>query len=146
MTLQVLNVGPPGPIVRIAPNHVSVADESALHQIYGHSTGILKAELYDAFVSFDRTSIFTTRSREVHARKRKILAHTFSQKTTLEFEPIVRQYLGGMMKQWDHMCAAAALGKGGVIGEMPWKNQDGRAEFDTLKCESIPDDASFRCH
>lgn len=86
-------------------------------------------------MSFNRASIFSTRSREEHARKRKILAHTFSQKTTLEFEPVVRQYIGDVFKQWDRMCAAAVMGKGGVIGEMPWKDQDGRAEFDTLKCE-----------
>ena len=32
-----------GPIVRIAPNHVSVADDSAIQLIYGHGNGFLKS-------------------------------------------------------------------------------------------------------
>lgn len=31
-----------GPLVRIQPNHVSIADEKAIHSIYGHGTGFLK--------------------------------------------------------------------------------------------------------
>lgn len=40
-----------GKFVRIAPNHISIADPAALNQVYGHSTGTLKADFYDAFVS-----------------------------------------------------------------------------------------------
>lgn len=32
-----------GPLVRIAPNHVSVADHKAIQAIYGHGNGFLKA-------------------------------------------------------------------------------------------------------
>lgn len=32
-----------GPLVRIQPNHVSVADETAIATIYGHGNGFLKA-------------------------------------------------------------------------------------------------------
>ena len=31
-----------GKIVRLAPNHISVADESAIQAIYGHGNGFLK--------------------------------------------------------------------------------------------------------
>lgn len=125
-----------GPVVRIAPNHVSIADAAALQIVYGHSAGILKADLYDVFNPFGRTTLFTTRSREEHARKRKIVAHTFAQKTVLEFEPIVQRYIHAVVKQWDHMCAAAAVSKGGVIGNASWTSQDRRAVFNTLKCKS----------
>ena len=81
-------------------------------RVYGHSAGILKADLYDVFNPFGRATLFTTRSREEHARKSKIVAHTFAQKTVLEFEPIVQRYIHAVVKQWEHMCAAAADGKG----------------------------------
>lgn len=32
-----------GPLVRIQPNHVSVADDEAIQAIYGHGNGFLKA-------------------------------------------------------------------------------------------------------
>jgi benzoate 4-monooxygenase len=32
-----------GKLVRIQPNHVSVADDNAIQQIYGHGNGFLKA-------------------------------------------------------------------------------------------------------
>jgi benzoate 4-monooxygenase len=32
-----------GKLVRIQPNHVSVADDDAIQQIYGHGNGFLKA-------------------------------------------------------------------------------------------------------
>jgi benzoate 4-monooxygenase len=32
-----------GPVVRIQPNHISVADDEAIHIIYGHGNGFLKS-------------------------------------------------------------------------------------------------------
>lgn len=32
-----------GPVVRIQPNHVSVADDEAIQAIYGHGNGLLKS-------------------------------------------------------------------------------------------------------
>lgn len=32
-----------GPVVRIQPNHVSIADDEAIQAIYGHGNGLLKA-------------------------------------------------------------------------------------------------------
>ena len=32
-----------GPVVRIAPNHVSIADADAINAIYGHGNGFLKS-------------------------------------------------------------------------------------------------------
>jgi benzoate 4-monooxygenase len=36
-----------GPLVRIAPNHVSVADPTALQIIYAHGNGSLKSNFYE---------------------------------------------------------------------------------------------------
>lgn len=66
-----------GKFVRIAPDHVSIADPAAITEIYGHGNGFLKTEFYDAFVSI-RRGLFNTRDRAEHTRKRKIVSHVFS--------------------------------------------------------------------
>jgi benzoate 4-monooxygenase len=61
-----------GPVVRIAPNHVSIASDQALKAVYGHGNGFLKSDFYDAFVSI-RRGLFNTRDRNEHTRKRKMV-------------------------------------------------------------------------
>lgn len=90
-----------GKFVRIAPNHVSIADPNCLDSIYGHAKGTLKTEYYDGesslralllfFISFKYMAdsyvspslafvppkpavrgLFNTRDRAEHTRKRKV--------------------------------------------------------------------------
>ncbi|KAH6670513.1 putative benzoate 4-monooxygenase [Halenospora varia] len=91
-----------GKLVRIQPNHVSVADEGAINAIYGHGNGFLKSEFYDAFVSIQR-GLFNTRDRVEHTRKRKTVSHTFSTKSISQFETYMHQNLDLFVKQWDTM-------------------------------------------
>ncbi|KAH6975208.1 cytochrome P450 [Ilyonectria sp. MPI-CAGE-AT-0026] len=107
-----------GPVVRIAPNHVSIADASAINAIYGHGNGFLKSDYYDPFVSIHR-GVFNTRNRAEHTRKRKIVSHTFAPKSVLEFEPYIRQNLELWAKQWDS-----------IVQKSP--NRDGTADLDCL--------------
>jgi benzoate 4-monooxygenase len=81
-----------GSLVRLQPNHVSVADPEAINAIYGHGNGFLKSDYYDAFVSIQR-GLFNTRDRVDHTRKRKIVSHTFSAKSIGQFE----QYMVGII-------------------------------------------------
>ncbi|KAN0066397.1 hypothetical protein ACQY0O_000491 [Thecaphora frezii] len=111
-----------GKFVRIAPNHVSVADYEALNPIYGHGTGTLKTEYYDAFVPprpFPR-GLFNTRDRAEHTRKRKIVSHTFAPKTITAFEPFIRREIQMLLDRWDEFCAKAkqeqAEGPRGIKG------------------------------
>ncbi|KAG5637677.1 hypothetical protein H0H81_003645 [Sphagnurus paluster] len=90
-----------GPLVRLAPNHISIADPDALNIVYAHGNGALKSNFYDAFVSI-RRGVFNTRDRQEHARKRKIVSHIFSQKSVVEFEPHIRQHVADLIAQWDH--------------------------------------------
>ncbi|KAF8182061.1 cytochrome P450 monooxygenase [Pholiota molesta] len=119
-----------GPIVRLAPNHVSVADPDALGVIYAHGNGALKSDFYDAFVSIQR-GVFNTRDRNEHARKRKIVSHIFSQKNVVEFEPQIRVYVGALLQQWDRLCALSLKGQSGTEGE-GWKGEGGRLWLDCL--------------
>ncbi|KAI0070810.1 cytochrome P450 monooxygenase [Panus rudis PR-1116 ss-1] len=122
-----------GTFVRIAPNQVSIAHPDALQLVYGHSSRALKSDFYDAVNHIGGTpSIFSTRSREEHARKRKLIANPLSQKGVMEFEPIIQSYQRMLIKQWDEMCAAASKDLSGIRGVRPWKASDGRAWFDCM--------------
>ncbi|KAJ9191450.1 hypothetical protein DTO164E3_8855 [Paecilomyces variotii] len=91
-----------GKFVRIQPNHVSVADDNAVQEIYGHGNGFLKAEFYDSFVSI-RRGLFNTRDRAEHTRKRKTVSHTFSVKSIGQFEQYIHANLELFVKQWDRI-------------------------------------------
>ncbi|KAI1184949.1 cytochrome P450 [Nemania serpens] len=91
-----------GPVVRIQPNHISVADDEAIQIIYGHGNGFLKADFYDAFVSI-RRGLFNTRDRAEHTRKRKLVSHTFAPKSISQFEPYISQNLETFVDRWDEL-------------------------------------------
>ncbi|KAK5199224.1 hypothetical protein LTR92_001698 [Exophiala xenobiotica] len=88
-----------GKVVRIQPNHVSIADDSAINTIYGHGNGFLKSEYYDAFVSI-RRGLFNTRDRAEHTRKRKVVSHTFSAKSIGQFEQYIHANLELFVQKW----------------------------------------------
>ncbi|KAI9871700.1 MAG: hypothetical protein M1830_002597 [Pleopsidium flavum] len=100
-----------GPLVRIQPDHVSVADPDAIPIIYGHGNGFLKSQYYDAFVSIER-GLFNTRDRAEHSRKRKTISHTFSTKSIGQFEQYMHHNLEMLVKQWDRLSANAPKDKG----------------------------------
>ncbi|KAK2594363.1 hypothetical protein QQS21_007923 [Conoideocrella luteorostrata] len=91
-----------GKVIRIQPNHVSIADETAIPVVYGHGNGFLKSEFYDAFVSI-RRGLFNTRDRAEHTRKRKMVSHTFSTKSVVQFEPYIHENLVLFAKQLDRL-------------------------------------------
>ncbi|KAL5636720.1 hypothetical protein ACGC1H_000626 [Rhizoctonia solani] len=116
-----------GKFVRLAPNHISIADPEALQIVYAHGNGTLKTEFYDAFVSI-RRGLFNTRDRAEHTRKRKLVSHVFSQQNVLAFEPHIRRHVRKFCAQWDERCALAAKGENGP----DWEARDGQAWFDCL--------------
>ncbi|SCV72156.1 BQ2448_4850 [Microbotryum intermedium] len=117
-----------GKFVRIGPNEVSIADPTALPIVYGHGTGSLKSDFYSAFVAV-RTGLFNTRDRHEHTRKRKIVAHTFSQKSVQEFEPYIAETVRVLLKKWDALCenvkkeaSGGALKGYAVFETLDWYN------------------------
>ena len=68
-------------------------------------------EFYDAFVSIQR-GLFNTRSRTEHARKRKIVSHTFSAKSIGQFEPYIKSSLELFVSQWDKLLLNKSVSDG----------------------------------
>ena len=89
-----------GTHVRIAPNHVSILDPAAPHEIYGHGANMLKQEWYDAGAGEFR-NLADVRDKAEHQRKRKMLAHVFAAKTVVAFEPLLVETLGTFLNQLD---------------------------------------------
>lgn len=103
-----------GPVMRIAPNHVSINSDEAIQAVYGHGNGFLKADFYDAFVSI-RRGLFNTRSRAEHSRKRKIVSNTFSAKSIGQFEPYIHHNLELFVQKWDDMALHKASPEDGSV-------------------------------
>ena len=115
---------------------MSIADPDALQVIYGHGSGSLKSDYYDAFFSIHR-NLFNTRDRAEHARKCKIVSHIFSLKSVLELEPYIRLHIDELLRQWDKL---AEGGKKDVSGEEGGGGfgKDGWVWYNCLPCESTP--------
>ena len=109
-----------GTLVRIQPQHVSIADADAIPHIYGHGNGFLKSEYYDAFVSI-RRGLFNTRDRAEHTRKRKTVSHTFSAKSVGQFEQYIHHNLEALQRQWDRR-AEQSKGDWYAMDALHWFN------------------------
>lgn len=110
-----------GKFVRIAPNHVSVASDGAIQEIYGHGNGFLKSDFYDAFVSIHR-GMFNVRDRAQHTRKRKIVSNTFSVKSIGQFEPYMHSNLELFVKRWDGLAAQGGSKGFTKLDALAWFN------------------------
>lgn len=82
-----------------------------------------ESEYYDAFVSIQR-SLFNTRDRQEHTRKRKTVSHTFSAKSIGHFEQYIHGNLELFEKKWNDMCEAQADARTGyaLIDALQWFN------------------------
>ncbi|KAF5344797.1 hypothetical protein D9758_014423 [Tetrapyrgos nigripes] len=120
-----------GSFVRIAPNHLSISTPDALSLVYGHGTGTVKPDFYNAFVTI-QPSLVSSRDRAEHTRKRKIVSHIFSAKSVVEFEPELHKFVEILLKQWETMYQNALKGMQGGEGENEWKGKDGRLWFNCL--------------
>nr|F1SY83.1 RecName: Full=Cytochrome P450 monooxygenase 89 [Postia placenta Mad-698-R]BAK09427.1 cytochrome P450 [Postia placenta] len=125
-----------GPIVRLSPDHVSVASPAAFAAVYGHSSGALKAPFYNAFANFKTRSIFNTRDRAEHSRKRRVEAHMFSPRSIRALEDTARVHFQVLVRQWDALCAPTGkTGRGsaeGTLGTISWKVHGDRVWFDCM--------------
>ncbi|KAL2130086.1 hypothetical protein VTI74DRAFT_6924 [Chaetomium olivicolor] len=74
-----------GKFVRFGPNSLSVNSNTALKEIYGFRANVRKAEFYDAFVH-PAPNTHNARDKDLHARKRRVLSHAFSDGAIKEVE------------------------------------------------------------
>jgi cytochrome P450 len=81
-----------GPIVRISPTEVAVADPAAFKQIHAVSSKFAKDIWYEKLTNFPRLSVFTMRNPREHGQRRKLFARGFSKTYLREhWESTVRE-------------------------------------------------------
>lgn len=74
-----------GPVVRFGPDSLSFNTSTALKDIFGFKSNVRKAQFYDAFVH-PAPNTHNCRDRQLHARKRRVMAHAFSDGAIKEME------------------------------------------------------------
>ena len=83
-----------GPVVRIAPNEVSLDDPEATKIIYGHATEFIKAPWYYANGGIHPehgVDLFTDTDETRHAKNRRKVANAYSMTALVEMEQFVDQ-------------------------------------------------------
>jgi cytochrome P450 len=81
-----------GPIVRISPEEVAIADVDASVQIHKPGSGFLKSAWYDSATGGREPGIFAMRDPKQHAARRRLFARAFSNSSLLRnWEPELRQ-------------------------------------------------------
>lgn len=92
-----------GPVVRIAPNHLSYTDLQGWRDIYGHRSGPQhankpenpKSRLYyrDDDDDAEPPPNILNAGREEHSRLRRAISHGFSDRAMREQEPLIQRYV-----------------------------------------------------
>lgn len=79
-----------GDIVRYGPNQISVNTSTGLKEIYGHKANVKKSDWYSVFPPVEGAySVWTCIDKAIHARKRRTLAHAFSDTALRDIEHCV---------------------------------------------------------
>ena len=80
-----------GPIVRLSPTEVAVADLDAFKEIHKIGTKYMKSEWYLRLANFPKAGVFTMLDPREHGPRRKLLSRSFSRTYLVEhWESVVR--------------------------------------------------------
>lgn len=81
-----------GPIVRLSPNEVGVADLAAFKEIHKIGTKYMKSSWYQRLANFPKAGVFTMLDPREHGQRRKLLSRSFSRSYLVDnWEPVVRE-------------------------------------------------------
>ncbi|KJX97047.1 cytochrome p450 monooxygenase like protein [Zymoseptoria brevis] len=77
-----------GPVIRIGPNDVHIQNREAVDTIYKGGRAFPKTSFYNSWQTFNH-NLFGTQDDDLHALRRRQLAHGFGQKSIVEMEDIL---------------------------------------------------------
>ncbi|PGH26436.1 hypothetical protein AJ80_01934 [Polytolypa hystricis UAMH7299] len=96
-----------GPVIRVSPNELSFSSPKAWDDIYGHRQGHINMHKDPIHVGsvhpIPGVSTLTMSDDANHARQRRALAYSFSQKALLEQEEIVNGYVDVFIEKLGRM-------------------------------------------
>ncbi|KAH7082090.1 cytochrome P450 [Paraphoma chrysanthemicola] len=83
-----------GRVVRVAPNEVSIVDEYAMKNLYGHGHNAQKTSWYNVWnPPGGRTHFFSTTDKKTHAFLRKRVTGAYSMSSILKYEQYIQSCL-----------------------------------------------------
>ncbi|EHY53724.1 hypothetical protein HRR83_003937 [Exophiala dermatitidis] len=100
-----------GTFVRLAPNLVQISDPAAIETIYGPKHEFVKGDFYLGFnpkIS-KRQDNFTEANEAAHTRRRRTVAHLYTQAAVLEYEPCVDRCIALFYKRMEEFAASGAV-------------------------------------
>ena len=96
-----------GSVVRVSPNELAFNSVEAWEDIYGHRPGhanMYKDPIHVGSVeAVQGVTTLTMADDDNHARQRRALSHSFSQKALVEQEYIVKRYVDQLMQNMHRM-------------------------------------------
>lgn len=103
-----------GSFVRVGPNTISIAEASAIPQIYGPNTkGVVwnKSKFYSEFASgiSPRLDAFCERDEAKHSQRRRIVAPLYTQSSVLSYEPQVDRIIELFYSQMEKFVASGEV-------------------------------------
>ena len=109
-----------GPIVRWAPNAVSIDSATALKEIYGHginARNVQKADFYEAFPAVKGVhNTHNSINKSEHARKRRVLSQAFSENALKGLESLVLKNVQIFFEAVEQRMMKGKLGKEKMVG------------------------------
>ena len=78
-----------GPLVRTAPNEVSVSDLTAIKSIYSAGTKFRKSDWYSVFQGHRKFDLFAERNERIHGEQRRLVSRAYSMDALKDLEPYV---------------------------------------------------------
>ncbi|KAJ9641648.1 hypothetical protein H2204_002710 [Knufia peltigerae] len=89
-----------GPVVRYGPNELSFWGVEAINPIYKSGRKVLKSNFYDGFTTF-HPNLFGTKDEELHAKRRRQMAHSFSTASLTQMESIFDRRINHLVRTMD---------------------------------------------
>ena len=98
-----------GPVVRVAPNRVSIADPDAIKHIYNIKKPYYKTEFYSSYNGPDLTSTFSGRDPSAHQQSRRLLGAAMTESSLIaNMEDTLREHVA----RWRSQLVTAFATKG----------------------------------
>ncbi|KAL8941937.1 MAG: hypothetical protein Q9216_001965 [Gyalolechia sp. 2 TL-2023] len=115
-----------GDVVRLAPNDVSFAREDAYNDIHLRRPGqpaFDENPIYFSAPPGQPDNMITTANHEAHARMRKVMSHSFTEKALKAQEPIIESYVSLFISRLKEKATApGSKGHGTVVDIVDWFN------------------------
>ncbi|KEF51618.1 uncharacterized protein A1O9_12253 [Exophiala aquamarina CBS 119918] len=92
-----------GPLVRIAPNEISIIDPLTIKKIYGAGSKFRKAEWYDVLQGGRKFDLFGEQDIAVHASQRRLVSRIYAMETLKDLEPYVEATIQRFMAKIKQM-------------------------------------------